>query len=161
MPPRRTTSQHEAPISSTSRRAGAEATLAQVDDAVEGPGRNVRDRPLGKFADLVVFLDEEPGAAARHEAHLDDLNGAALSSDAEIFAGTPGDLADLMLDWRTAGLDGFRLRPGALPHDLVGITRGLAPELRRRGAFRTAYDTTTLRGHLRLQRPDNRYAPTR
>lgn len=79
-------------------RAGAEAALAQVDDAVEGAGRNVRDRPLGKFADLVVFLDEEPGAAARHEAHLDDLNGAALSSDAEIFAGTPGDLADLMLD---------------------------------------------------------------
>ncbi|MEE1831340.1 LLM class flavin-dependent oxidoreductase [Streptomyces sp. SP17KL33] len=142
-------------------RVGAEVTLAQVDDAVEGAGRNVRDRPLRKFADLLVFLDEEPGAAARRKAHLDDLDGAALSSDAEIFAGTPGDLADLMLDWRTAGLDGFRLRPGALPHDLVAITRGLAPELRRRGVFRTAYDTTTLRGHLRLQRPNNRYARTR
>ncbi|MFD9542499.1 LLM class flavin-dependent oxidoreductase [Streptomyces sp. NPDC060022] len=139
-------------------RAGTAAILAQVDEAVERTGRDVRDRPLRRFAELLVFLDEEPGAASDRKARLDELAGAELASDAEIFTGTPGELADLLLDWRTAGLDGFRLRPGTLPHDLTAITRGLVPELQRRGVFRTAYDATTLRGHLGLPRPTSRYA---
>ncbi|NED90193.1 FMNH2-dependent monooxygenase, partial [Streptomyces sp. SID11233] len=54
-----------------------------------------------------------------------------------------------------------RLRPAVLGHDLRGITRGLVPELQRRGAFRTAYTATTLRGHLGLDpHPANRYATT-
>ncbi|MGW3121322.1 LLM class flavin-dependent oxidoreductase [Streptomyces sp. NPDC001107] len=138
-------------------RAGVTSVLAQVDEAVTAVGRDVRARPLKRFAELLVFLDDEPGAAARRKARLDDLDGARLASDAEIFTGTPGELADLLLDWRAAGLDGFRLRPGTLPHDLTAITRGLVPEVQRRGAFRTAYDATTLRGHLGLVRPDSRY----
>jgi alkanesulfonate monooxygenase SsuD/methylene tetrahydromethanopterin reductase-like flavin-dependent oxidoreductase (luciferase family) len=134
---------------------GISTILAQVDDAVTRTGRDTATRPLLKFADLVVFLDE-PGVAARRKARLDSLDGRELASDAEIFTGTPGALADLLLDWRAAGLDGFRLRPGVLPHDLVAITRCLVPELRRRGAFRTAYDATTLRGHLRLPCPERR-----
>ncbi|MER6897537.1 FMNH2-dependent monooxygenase, partial [Amycolatopsis sp. NPDC000740] len=52
----------------------------------------------------------------------------------------------------------FRLRPGALPHDLAAITRALVPELRDRGAFRSEYEASTLRGLLGLPRPANRYA---
>ncbi|MFJ1858969.1 LLM class flavin-dependent oxidoreductase [Streptomyces anulatus] len=141
-------------------RAGASAVLAEVGAAVERTGRDVRDRPLLRFADLLVLLDEEPGAAARRRARLDESAGTGLASDAAIFTGTPGDLADLLLDWRDAGLDGFRLRPAVLPHDLTAITRGLVPELQRRGAFRTAYGATTLRGHLGLARPAGRYANT-
>ena len=77
-----------------------------------------------------------------------------------MFVGTPGELADLALEWRAAGLSGLRLRPGVLPHDLEQITRGLAPELARRGAFRTGYTAETLRGHLGMARPANRYART-
>ncbi|MEU6667461.1 LLM class flavin-dependent oxidoreductase [Streptomyces sp. NPDC046727] len=139
-------------------RAGAEAILAQVDEAADRVGRDVRDRPLRRFAEVVVFLDDEPGAAARRKEHLDQLNGAAYTSDALVFTGTPGELADLLLDWRSAGLDGFRLRPGALPYDLTAITRRLVPELQRRGVFRTAYDTGTLRDRLGLPAPRNRYA---
>ncbi|MGW2831095.1 LLM class flavin-dependent oxidoreductase [Streptomyces sp. NPDC001286] len=139
-------------------RVGVQSVLAQVADAVTAVGRDERARPLKRFAELLVFLDDDPGAAARRKARLDALDGAELASDAEIFTGTPGDLADLLLDWRTAGLDGFRLRPGVLPHDLTALTRGLVPELQRRGAFRTAYDATTLRGHLGLSRPNSRYA---
>ncbi|UUN29724.1 LLM class flavin-dependent oxidoreductase [Streptomyces sp. FIT100] len=142
-------------------RAGTRAVLAQVDEAVARSGRDVRARPLKRFGDLLVFLDAEPGSAARRKARLDALAGAELASDAEVFTGTPGDLADLLLDWRSAGLDGFRLRPGTLPHDLVAITRGLVPELHRRRAFRTAYEAMTLRGHLGLPRPGSRYAPVR
>jgi hypothetical protein len=64
----------------------------------------------------------------------------------------------VLQEWHAAGLTGFRLRPAALPHDLLQITEGLVPELRRRGLFRTAYDATTLRGLLGLSRPANRYA---
>ncbi|MFF8413359.1 LLM class flavin-dependent oxidoreductase [Streptomyces omiyaensis] len=141
-------------------RAGAAAILAQVAEAVKRTGRDVTERPLRTFADLVVLLDDEPGAAALRRARLDEVAGAALASDAEIFAGTPAELADLLLDWRSAGLDGFRLRPAALPHDLTAITRGLVPELQRRGVFRTEYTSTTLRGHLGLARPAGRHATT-
>lgn len=141
-------------------RPGTAAVLAQVAEAVERTGRDVTERPLRTFADLVVFLDGEPGAAARRKVRLDEAAGAELASDAEIFAGTPTELADLLLDWHSTGLDGFRLRPGTLPHDLTAITRGLVPELQRRGAFRTEYASTTLRGHLGLARPTSRYART-
>jgi hypothetical protein len=49
------------------------------------------------------------------------------------------------------------LRPAAIPHDLEAITRGLVPELQRRGAFRQYYEADTLRGLLNLARPANRY----
>ncbi|MEW2165685.1 LLM class flavin-dependent oxidoreductase [Streptomyces sp. NPDC007084] len=141
-------------------RAGTVAVLAQVAEAVRRTGRDLTERPLRIFADLLVALDDEPGAAARRKARLDEVAGAELASDARIFTGTPGELADLLLDWRSAGLDGFRLRPAALPYDLTAITRSLVPELQRRGVFRTEYESTTLRGHLGLARPASRYART-
>ncbi|MDX6415707.1 MAG: hypothetical protein QOG28_327, partial [Trebonia sp.] len=78
----------------------------------------------------------------------------------KVFTGSPAQLADLLLQWQRAGLSGFRLRPGVLGHDLQAITRGLVPELQRRGAFRRAYEADTLRGLLGLPRPANRYAAT-
>jgi alkanesulfonate monooxygenase SsuD/methylene tetrahydromethanopterin reductase-like flavin-dependent oxidoreductase (luciferase family) len=108
-----------------------------------------------------VFLDDSAAAARRRRERLDELAGGAYASDALIFAGTAAELADLLLDWREAGLAGFRLRPAALPHDLAQITGALVPELQRRGAFRTAYpggESGTLRGLLGLPRPANRYA---
>ncbi|MGY1691582.1 LLM class flavin-dependent oxidoreductase [Geodermatophilus sp. SYSU D01105] len=111
------------------------------------------------FGDLVVFLDATPEAAAARRRRLDDAAGSEYVSDARVFAGTPAQLADLLTEWHQAGLTGFRLRPAALPHDLVQVTEGLVPELQRRGLFRTAYEATTLRGLLGLPRPANRYAP--
>jgi alkanesulfonate monooxygenase SsuD/methylene tetrahydromethanopterin reductase-like flavin-dependent oxidoreductase (luciferase family) len=116
------------------------------------------------FGDLVAFLDSSAAAAADRRSRLDELAGSAYHSDALIFAGTAAELADLLLDWREAGLTGFRLRPAALPHDLDQIAGALVPELQRRGAFRAAYADggweATLRGRLGLSRPANRYAAT-
>jgi alkanesulfonate monooxygenase SsuD/methylene tetrahydromethanopterin reductase-like flavin-dependent oxidoreductase (luciferase family) len=108
--------------------------------------------------DLLVFLDGDAASAAARRARLDETAGGADASDALAFTGTPGQLADLLQDWHRAGLSGFRLRPAAIPHDLLLITRGLVPELQRRGAFRRAYQAGTLRGRLGLPRPANRYA---
>lgn len=110
------------------------------------------------FADLVVFLDDAPDAARTRRERLDELAGAEYRSDAEVFIGTPAQLADLLEDWHTAGATGFRLRPAALPHDLQQITDVLVPELQRRGLFRQSYEASTLRGLLGLPRPANRYS---
>jgi alkanesulfonate monooxygenase SsuD/methylene tetrahydromethanopterin reductase-like flavin-dependent oxidoreductase (luciferase family) len=136
-------------------REQATAIVAEVRDEQEKAGR--AGETLHIFGDVVVFLDETEQAAADRKARLDDRFGAAYSSDAYVFTGTPAGLADLLLDWQNAGLSGFRLRPGALPHDLIAITRGLVPALRSRGVFRTAYEAGTLRGLLGLSRPANRY----
>ena len=108
----------------------------------------------------MVFLDSTAAAATARQARLDEQAGAPYRSDAAVFAGTPGDLADLLLDWQAAGLSGFRLRPGTIPDDLRQVTGALVPELQRRGAFRRGYEAATLRGLLGLPRPASRYAGT-
>ncbi|MEV4074376.1 LLM class flavin-dependent oxidoreductase [Nonomuraea fuscirosea] len=110
------------------------------------------------FADLVVFLGDD---AAARKARLDELDGAELVSDAAIFTGTVRELADRLLEWRRAGIEGFRLRPGAVPYDLWQIASGLTAELRERGEFRSRYEAGTLRGLLGLPRPAGRYAEAR
>ncbi|MDT6983544.1 LLM class flavin-dependent oxidoreductase [Streptomyces lusitanus] len=130
--------------------------VATVREEQEAAGRAAD--PLHVFGDLTVFLDDDPAQAAARRARLDDLAGEPFTSDTRVFTGTPAQLADLLLEFRSAGLTGFRLRPAVLGHDLPAITRGLVPELRRRGAFRRAYEAGTLRGLLGLPRPANRYA---
>jgi alkanesulfonate monooxygenase SsuD/methylene tetrahydromethanopterin reductase-like flavin-dependent oxidoreductase (luciferase family) len=134
---------------------------ATIIDQVRAASVGRPGEPLKVFADLVVFLDDDTSTARSRKSRLDDLDGEPFTSDAYVFTGTPEDLADLLLDWRPTGLDGFRLRPGTVPHDLTGITQGLAPELRRRGVFRHEYEADTLRGLLGLTRPANRYADAR
>ncbi|MEN4396614.1 LLM class flavin-dependent oxidoreductase [Mycolicibacterium senegalense] len=109
------------------------------------------------FADLVVFLDDTIGAARARKDRLDELAGTEYRSDAEVFVGTAGQLADLLQVWHTAGATGFRLRPASLPHDLQQITDVLVPDLQHRGLFRDSYEASTLRGLLGLARPANRY----
>ncbi|MFJ4926709.1 LLM class flavin-dependent oxidoreductase [Streptomyces sp. NPDC088736] len=136
----------------------ARAIVTAVRAEQDAAGRS--GEPLHLFGDLVVFLDDDPAAAAARRERLDTLAGRPYTSDARIFTGTPAQLADLLQELRTAGLSGFRLRPAVAGHDLPAITRGLVPELQRRGAFRRSYEADTLRGLLGLARPANRYAAT-
>lgn len=132
------------------------AVVSTVRAAERAVGRS--GDPLRVFIDLMVFLDDEPGAAARRRHGLDDLDGRVHRSDAAIFTGTPHELTDLMTVWHRQGVTGFRLRPAVLPHDLEAVTRRLVPLLQDRGVFRTGYGDGTLRGRLGLARPANRYA---
>ncbi|RFC78408.1 LLM class flavin-dependent oxidoreductase [Streptomyces sp. AcE210] len=136
----------------------ARAVVDEIRTAQAAAGR--ADESVHVFGDLVVFLDDDPAAAAARRERLDGLAGYTYTSDARIFTGTPAQLADLLQELRQAGLTGFRLRPGVVGHDLPAITQGLVPELQRRGAFRSAYEADTLRGLLGLTRPANRYATT-
>ncbi|MFF7892983.1 LLM class flavin-dependent oxidoreductase [Streptomyces sp. NPDC007907] len=134
----------------------ARAIVAEIRAEQEAAGR--AGELLHVFGDLVVFLDDDRAAAEDRRARLDALAGEPYDSDARVFTGTSSQLADLLQELAGEGLSGFRLRPAVAGHDLPAITRGLVPELQRRGAFRTAYEADTLRGLLGLTRPANRYA---
>jgi hypothetical protein len=44
--------------------------------------------------------------------------------------------------------------PPLLPDGMEDFVEQVVPVLQRRGLFRTAYDSATLRGHLGLERPE-------
>ncbi len=134
--------------------AGRIATeLTELHSTIGKPGPRA-----ALLADLVVFLGSTPVEARDRKSRLDDMLGEAYRSDAVVFVGTATGLADLMQGWLPAGLDGFRLRPAGLPHDLRLMCDELVPELQRRSLFRTTYDSGTLQGRFNLTRPANRYA---
>ncbi len=74
--------------------------------------------------------------------------------------GTPATIADEMEAWLDGhGCDGFNVMFPYLPEGLDDFATKVVPELQRRGLFRTEYAGTTLREHLGLARPANRFFP--
>ena len=132
------------------------AIMAEVRAAEAAVNRT--GPPLVVLADLLVALDDEPSAARSALDHLDGLNGDPLRSDALIVTTSPTLLADQLVAWREAGLDGFRIRPARLPSDLDAIVDLLVPELVARGVRSSGYPHVTLRDRVGLERPPNRYA---
>ncbi|WP_375382473.1 hypothetical protein [uncultured Sphingomonas sp.] len=55
------------------------------------------------------------------------------------------------------GSDGFNVMFPHVPEGLDDFATKVVPELQRRGLFRTDYEGTTLRDHLGLARPGNRF----
>ncbi|KAI1383919.1 Nitrilotriacetate monooxygenase component A/pristinamycin IIA synthase subunit A [Hypoxylon trugodes] len=74
------------------------------------------------------------------------------------FVGTPETVADEMEQWLLQeGSDGFNVNFPFLPEGLDDVVKLLIPELQRRGIFRKDYEGTTLREHLGLKRPKNKF----
>ena len=72
--------------------------------------------------------------------------------------GTPTQIADELQTWFEQGAaDGFNVLVPHLPGGLEDFAASVVPELQRRGLFRTEYPGTTLREHLGLARPANRF----
>ena len=151
----RTGSSGGPPTSASSPRATRptpRAILATSAPSRTPPGRG--GETVHVLGDVVVFLDGSAAAAAERKERLDGLLGheyAQRRAGVRRHAGRarrPG-----------AGVAGRRAQracgcgPAPSPHDLDAITRGLVPELQRRGAFRTAYEADTLRGLLRPPPP--------
>ncbi|MDG4860965.1 FMNH2-dependent monooxygenase, partial [Streptomyces sp. T-3] len=75
-----------------------------------------------------------------------------------LYRGGPVDLAELIATWHAAGaVDGFHLTPAAPRRDLERLVNGTLALLSHRGQFRTFYPGSTLREHLGLARPANRF----
>src|SRR5215470_9122096 len=76
--------------------------------------------------------------------------------------GTPAQIADQMEEWLTTeAADGFIIQASYLPGGFEDFVSLVVPELQRRGLFRTEYAGRTLRSHLGLHRPENRYSKQR
>lgn len=74
------------------------------------------------------------------------------------FVGTPKTIANEMEEWLVSeGSDGFNLMFPFLPAGLDDFVDKVVPELQRRGLFRREYEGPTLRDHLGLARPSNRF----
>ncbi|CAG7916311.1 unnamed protein product [Penicillium olsonii] len=74
------------------------------------------------------------------------------------FLGSPSEIAEEMEVWlREEASDGFTCTFPFLPQGLEEVTDRLIPELQRRGLFRNDYTGSTLREHLGLAKPENRF----
>jgi FMN-dependent oxidoreductase (nitrilotriacetate monooxygenase family) len=79
-----------------------------------------------------------------------------------LLKGSVEDVADAMEQWMAEeAADGFNLTPTHLPHGIEDFVELVVPELRRRGLFRTEYESTTLRGNLGLPDHVNRHTAAR
>ncbi|ORB85257.1 FMNH2-dependent monooxygenase [Mycobacterium kansasii] len=111
---------------------------------------------------LTDMLDDVRAAGGGLKVFADvvvSFGGAAnFRSDALVWAGSPADLVELLLNWQRCGIDGVRLRPAVNVTDLPVIVDQVVPLLQRAGRFRTHYrDTETLRQRLGLPAAPNRY----
>jgi alkanesulfonate monooxygenase SsuD/methylene tetrahydromethanopterin reductase-like flavin-dependent oxidoreductase (luciferase family) len=142
----------------------ADITLITPMDATDA--RRILDELVGSgaapearvLADVVVFLGGSRAEAEDRKGRLDDLFGHRYRSDALVFVGTPAELADVVEEWSGEGIDGFRLRPAGIPHDIDLIGAGLVPLLRGRSLFPDVPRSGTLRDRFGWSRPANRYA---
>jgi alkanesulfonate monooxygenase SsuD/methylene tetrahydromethanopterin reductase-like flavin-dependent oxidoreductase (luciferase family) len=74
------------------------------------------------------------------------------------FVGTPTSIADAMQEWlETRAADGFNIMFPWIPDGLGDFVDRVVPELQRRNIFRREYEGKTLRDHLGLPRPANRF----
>lgn len=72
--------------------------------------------------------------------------------------GSPTEVADVLEEWFTTGAaDGFMIFPPRVPYGIGAFVDLVVPELQRRGLHRREYEGSTLRDHLGLSRPQNRF----
>ena len=149
------------------------ADLLFVDATGPDDARRLRERALAiaaahdrdpadlrVLADLTVHLGPTDADARRERTALDARSDVPVPGGL-VFTGTAEGLADRIAAWHTSGVvDGFTLIPGVLPHDLDHIVDDVVPHLRERDLVRAEYTGATLRGHLELPLPANRYART-
>jgi FMN-dependent oxidoreductase (nitrilotriacetate monooxygenase family) len=104
--------------------------------------------PKGRYGTILRIIETERPTVRQLVGRLAAGGGHCT------LVGTPAQIADQMEHWfRNEGADGFNLMPPLLPEGLEDFVTQVVPELQRRGLFRTDYASTTLRGHLGLERP--------
>lgn len=137
----------------------ASARRSEIRARVAAAGRDPDDVTV--LANVDVVLEADRAAARATRERLDARAPGAAGVSGLDFVGTPSDFADLVETWfRADAVDGFTIRPAVLPQGLTMLVDEVVPILRERDVFRRAYDGSTLRDHLGLVRPPNRYAVT-
>ncbi|KAF1043530.1 MAG: Nitrilotriacetate monooxygenase component A [Herbaspirillum frisingense] len=136
-------------IGSLSIALGVDASRFDPD----GPLPEIPDTNASKSArERAVNLARREGLTVRQLAQR--LGGYAGMA----FVGTADSVADEMQVWlEEEASDGFNLNFPYLPEGLEDVVDKLVPALQQRGIFRHDYEGSTLRDHLELPRPGNRF----
>jgi len=88
----------------------------------------------------------------------DLLNLVSAARGHWLLVGSPQTVADQLIRWfDNEAADGFNIMPAWFPGGLTRFIDQVLPLLRARGYFRTEYQGSTLREHLGLPKPANRY----
>lgn len=104
--------------------------------------------PQGRYATILRIIEAERPTVRQLLGRLAAGGGHCT------MVGTPEQVADAIECWFSTGAaDGFNLMPPLLPGAIEEFIDRVVPILQRRGLYRTAYTTSTLRGHLGLERP--------
>ncbi len=140
-------------IASLSVQLGTDASGFELDAPLpEIPPSNASKSGRQKLVDL----SQREGYTGRQLAQLVGGNYGTLE-----FIGSATTIADHMQRWLDErGCDGFNVMFPYLPAGVDEFVDQVVPELQRRGLFRTAYEGRTLREHLGLPRPRNRFFDT-
>lgn len=139
----------ESAIASLSVALGTDASKFDLD----GPLPPIPETEGGKSGrERAIRLAERENLTVRQLAQR--LGGYAGLA----FVGTPATIAEEMQEWlESRGADGFNIMFPYLPGGLDDFVDLVIPELQRRNLFRKDYTGTTLREHLGLKRPRNRF----
>ena len=119
----------------------------------DGPLPEIPETNASKSAQArMIEVARRPGVTIRQ------LAAKAGSYAGLAFVGSPRTIADAMEQWLVErGSDGFNLLFPFVPAGLEAFCDTVVPELQRRGLFRSEYRGETLRDHLGLARPANRF----
>ena len=129
------------------------------------------------FGDLSAYpldgpvpdLRQDMELASRSRVHLETarrnnytirqmFQSVAIGNAHHTVIGTPEQIADTMATWIAEGAaDGFNILPAISPMSAAEFVDQVVPVLQRRGLYRTAYDSATMRGNLGL--PEARPLP--
>jgi FMN-dependent oxidoreductase (nitrilotriacetate monooxygenase family) len=148
--------------------------LIRIEDALPMLGRAFNDHdftayPLdAPFPDVAAFGHDSNRSTAERIVKLAQDESLSLRqvalrfvSPRREFVGTAEHVADSIQRWFDgAAADGFILVE-TLPRQLDAFVELVVPLLQARGIFRHDYSHETLRGHLGLDVPENRYTSAR
>jgi FMN-dependent oxidoreductase (nitrilotriacetate monooxygenase family) len=149
-------------------------SLVRIEEALPALGRSFNDHDFSQypldapFPDVAAFGAESNRSASERIVRLARAENLTLRQTAlrllaqrDEFVGTPEQVADAVQRWFENGAaDGFILGQ-VLPGDLQDFVELVVPILQQRGLYKTDYAAETLRGHLGLPIPVNRYTAAR
>jgi FMN-dependent oxidoreductase (nitrilotriacetate monooxygenase family) len=122
-----------------------------VEDPILGENTISKGRAsVRMYRDPIATANEWRALAEAKNLSLRDV--VIEVTGRQSFIGTPAAVADAMDEFvQTDASDGFVLVPHITPGGLDDFAEKVVPVLQERGSFRTEYEGTTLRDHLRLR----------